>query len=386
VNNSFGPATSPPVVLQVRPVKPTILSQPVGGTATNGGSFLFSVTADGVGNLNYQWLFNGSLISGATNSSMTISNVGPGDVGAYSVRVSNAVGIDLSAHAILNISRPEIIVDNRQAQFVGFWNLLSGSGLNQYGADFRTKVAGNGSSYASFSTPLPKNGAYRVYEWHPNQSTPQPTNVLYWIISGTLTNRAEINQSLTGVRWNLLGTYTFDMQFQPIVQITDQAVPSGRAVVADAVKFEYVPSPPSILISPRDTIAAMGTNALFECVVDSRFPCRYQWQKDRVNIPNATNPILEIPSVQLTDAGEYSLLVISEDGVAISQPARLSVALPPSVMERNDDVHVIRWTGAGVLQSATNVAGPYQDIPGVVSPHRLEMDGSQRFFRIRSAD
>lgn len=385
VSNVLGIVVSPPVVMRVRPIKPTVISQPVGGTVSDGGSFHFFITADGLGELDYQWLLNGWPILGATNSSMTISNIGLGQMGAYSVRISNAAGIAVSAHAILTVTGPGIIVDNPQAQFFGFWSFASGVNIDHYGADVRAKLAGDGSSYANFSTSIPRSGSYRVYDWRPGHST-QATNVLYRIISGTLTNTTQVNQRLTGSRWNLLGSLYLDMQSRPVVQITDKAVPPTSVVAADAVKFEYVPSPPSILSSPRDTIAAIGTKALFECAVDGQSLCRYQWQKDRVNISNATNLILEIPSVQLTDAGEYSLIVMSEDGVAISQPARLSVALAPSAVEWAGLFYQIRWAGAGVLQSATNVAGPYEDIPDAVSPHRLEIGGTQRFFRIRSAD
>jgi hypothetical protein len=42
----------------------------------------------------------------------------------------------------------------------------------------------------------------------------------------------------------------------------------------------------------------------------------------------------------------------------------------------------INWT-FGTLQTATNVAGPYNDIPGATSPYTIPTTNSQQFFRIR---
>lgn len=51
--------------------------------------------------LRYQWRFNGLELSGATNTSLTISNVQPADGGAYDVKITSAEGAVLSAAARL---------------------------------------------------------------------------------------------------------------------------------------------------------------------------------------------------------------------------------------------------------------------------------------------
>src|SRR5206468_6763514 len=62
-----------------------------------------SVSAIGSG-LTYQWVFNGSARAGATNRTLTISNVQSADVGAYSVRVRNSAQQEVeSLAAILEI-------------------------------------------------------------------------------------------------------------------------------------------------------------------------------------------------------------------------------------------------------------------------------------------
>jgi Concanavalin A-like lectin/glucanases superfamily/Immunoglobulin domain len=82
---------------------PTIITQPVGGSVVGGDNFTLSV----VGNswaMTYQWLKNGTPISGATNSSYSIYDVTTNDNGNYTVVVGNPVGTKTSTAAVLNVT------------------------------------------------------------------------------------------------------------------------------------------------------------------------------------------------------------------------------------------------------------------------------------------
>ncbi len=89
---------------------PTITTHPQSGAFALGGTATFSVIATGDGPFVYQWkkggvnLVNGGRISGATSQTLTLFNIAFGDVGAYTVRVSNGAGFDLSDEAILTVS------------------------------------------------------------------------------------------------------------------------------------------------------------------------------------------------------------------------------------------------------------------------------------------
>ena len=65
------------------PLPPTITTQPVSQTVSEGGSVTFAVNATGTPPLRYQWKFGGSDITDATNASLTLSNVRFGDAGGY---------------------------------------------------------------------------------------------------------------------------------------------------------------------------------------------------------------------------------------------------------------------------------------------------------------
>lgn len=83
-----------------------ITSQPQGRTAVVGSTVTFVVTAGGTPPLSYQWLFNGTNITGATSSSLTLTNVQPDQAGTYLVIVTNALGAVTSSNAVLAVVPP----------------------------------------------------------------------------------------------------------------------------------------------------------------------------------------------------------------------------------------------------------------------------------------
>ena len=92
---------------------PLFTSQPANQAVLEGMTATFSVETASNALLSYQWQFNNGSgltnltdsggISGSATSSLTIDNVTPADVGAYSVMVSNAVGPVTSASASLTL-------------------------------------------------------------------------------------------------------------------------------------------------------------------------------------------------------------------------------------------------------------------------------------------
>ena len=89
---------------------PSITQQPSSTTVSPGGSATFSVSISAPTGASYQWqlnstdLSNGSNISGATTSTLTITNASASDVGRYRVRITNAQGSVLSNEAALALT------------------------------------------------------------------------------------------------------------------------------------------------------------------------------------------------------------------------------------------------------------------------------------------
>ena len=88
---------------------PVIVTQPQNVVVLMGGTASFTVVVNPTPTLTYQWLKDGLPITGATNASLTISNVQAADIGSYSVVVSNAAGSVTSDVATLAIAAVALV-------------------------------------------------------------------------------------------------------------------------------------------------------------------------------------------------------------------------------------------------------------------------------------
>src|SRR4029077_4799526 len=89
----------------------TILTQPQSVSVFPSNTITFSVTAVSNSSIRYQWRFNGADISGATNASLSITNVQPNQDGQYAVVVTDSVGPVVSSTArLMVLVQPQITV------------------------------------------------------------------------------------------------------------------------------------------------------------------------------------------------------------------------------------------------------------------------------------
>jgi sugar lactone lactonase YvrE len=117
VTNVLGSAASASALLSING-PPLITGQPQPQFVLPGQSATFSVIASGTAPLRYQWQFNGSGLPGATGQSFTLAAAQFTNQGLYSVVVTNAQGVAVSASAQLGIIGLQAWGDNT-------WNQLS---------------------------------------------------------------------------------------------------------------------------------------------------------------------------------------------------------------------------------------------------------------------
>lgn len=143
VTNNYGSATSSLAALTVL-VPASITAQPTNRIISAGSSATFAVVAIGTAPLNYLWysngvpLSNGGRISGATNSTLTISSAQTNDSAAYQVVVTNNYGSATSSVATLIVYVPVQITGQPASQSaligtnVAFTVTATGSGPLNY--------------------------------------------------------------------------------------------------------------------------------------------------------------------------------------------------------------------------------------------------------------
>ncbi|HEX5218094.1 MAG TPA: LamG-like jellyroll fold domain-containing protein [Verrucomicrobiae bacterium] len=92
----------------VGPIPPELGSQPQSLSRVVGESAEFAVSATGSA-LKYQWSKNGIVVPGATNTTLSLTNVTFADSADYSVTVSNNVTFVTSSNAHLTVLAPELL-------------------------------------------------------------------------------------------------------------------------------------------------------------------------------------------------------------------------------------------------------------------------------------
>jgi hypothetical protein len=89
--------------------------------------------------------------------------------------------------------------------------------------------------------------------------------------------------------------------------------------------------PPAIVNQPTNLAVAVGDVATFNIAAEGTLPLNYQWSYNGTNLLDATNSLLAITNVQLSDAGNYAVQVSNAFGSEASTNAVLSVGERPAI-------------------------------------------------------
>lgn len=270
---------------QVPTNPPTITSQPLSRTVTQGSTVSFSVdiATNATQPVSYQWRYNGSNILNAVNRVLTLTNVPAASAGLYSVRVANPVATNFSAEAALFVNDPPVIITNPTNQSITL------------GSNVTFTVAATGT--APFE-----------YQWRRNGAP----------ISGAISQ----SYTITGVQTNHSGTYDV------LVGNSFSSVFSSGATLTVLPPFSLSPQPTNVSVtvggSAAFTVGAVGLGAFTG-------PFSYQWLLNGSPIAGATNTTLSLTGVGLGSSGGYTCLVNSPLGSLTSSNALLTVFNPFTV-------------------------------------------------------
>ncbi len=176
VSNSVGTATSSPALLVT--VAPLITTQPSSLVVVQGQPANFSVSVDGETPFQYQWLFNGSNISSATNRIFGLASALTNNAGNYQVIVANPLAVETSQVATLTVVVPPVIT----AQPTNTYAVV--------GQTVNLNVTATGGALS--------------YQWHSASNLPFATNATLTLANVTTNNTGTYFVTVT----NLAGSVT----------------------------------------------------------------------------------------------------------------------------------------------------------------------------------
>lgn len=274
VSNSHGSRLSAAATLRVKR-RPTITTQPVSVTVTEGQTATFTVVASGA--TTYQWFRNGTVIAGATQASYTTPAAVLSDSGAqFRVMAANTAGSATSSTATLTVLASAVAPT------------ITGQ------PSAATITEGQPASFTVTATGT----APLSYQWYKG-ATP---------VSGA----TQATLAFAAAQASDAGIYKV-------------AVSNSVGSVESSSATLTVNVPVSITVAPAPQTVTVGQTATFTVTAAGTGPFAYQWQKDTVDLAGQTTATLSLANVQATDAGSYRVVVTGATGSVTSDAATLTV-------------------------------------------------------------
>jgi hypothetical protein len=369
VVNGSGNVTSSNAVLTVA-VPPVITTQPLSRTNSANTTANFSVAANSVLPLSYQWqqngtnLVNGGKFSGVTNSTLTITTVSSNEAAIYSVIVTNLAGSVTSSNAALTvIYKPAITVQPAGALVLPGTNVAFGLSLNGT-APFNYNWRFNGTNIlnatnASYGiSPVVTNnaGSYSVVITNSAGSVTSsvaaltvlvsPTNQIKNATSNVTFNVTAFNPVSLVYQWQQNGTNLANggkFSGATTSALTITGVSSNEAAVYAVTVTNAsgnvtssnatltVNYPPAITTQPLGQRLVTGSGVSFNVAASGTAPFNYQWRFNAGNLLNATNTVYAIQAIATNNTGNYSVVITNLAGSVTSSNALLTVLVPPTM-------------------------------------------------------
>lgn len=319
--------------------RPAFASQPQSLATNLGATCEFSASPAVLDQTTFQWqkdgvrLTNTANLSGSTSAKLSVSNLQHSDSGGYSVVLGNGVWNQTSMVASLTVLDPFITS--------GPTNQTKGFGSNVIVS-------------ASLGGTLPIN-----VHWYKNGALLQDGANVSGATSPAL--------SLTAISGADAGSFSL---------IASNVFGSATSAVATLVVLD-----PLITIPPTGQVATISSNLTLSATVKGTQPITYQWRKNGINLPGATQPTLSLTNLQVADAAIYDLVANNIWGSANSSPAVLSINTsfpdPPLANQPNNPVFATALEADGRIL----ICGQFDffrnsSATSHGSLARLQMDGS----------
>lgn len=292
-------------------------TQPKGRQVLAGTNVIFTAQAVGAGPVTYQWRKNSQAIPGATDASLSLTNVKPGDSGVYDVLATDSLGTLASLPASLVVSiKPSFLFPPQPI------TVLQGETLVVF-----TTVAGttpltyrwtvNGRAYTNI-TSFENTGVLRIPNVQPSQSGPITLTVTN--LGGAsptspraqLTVLADADHDGMADLWEAANGFSSSDPLDGDLD-TDKDGMSNRSESVAGTSPRDASSVLSLSVTPQDpgvllSFVAMSNHSYslyqLEKVVGA------QWQKMADVVAQSNNRVVQVLETNLTPTTKFYRVVV----------------------------------------------------------------------------
>ncbi|MBL9135381.1 MAG: immunoglobulin domain-containing protein [Verrucomicrobiales bacterium] len=356
----------------VPPAPPVIVRPPRSIAASGLQVASFRVVADGVRPLTYQWRFNGAPIPGATADVWNVAPITPASLGVYDVVVTGGGQSTVSDPATLGNDFPPSILTQplfRTNVLVGTTVTLSVEATGTAPLSYQWRRNGidlpgaNAATLVLTDLQLTQEGGYSVRITNTAGSVistvadvkvtepPRPPSIIHEpadrtviaVVGSTCFEVGVAGSSPLRFQWqkngvDVPGATTVSLCLNSItdadagryrlIVINDQGRAESREAVLSVVPpvFAIIEHPTSLNLLPNQPVSFS-----VETRNDLVRPLTYQWRRNGVVIPGATNRVLRLDPPTISDVG-VRLDVVVSDGI---QTLTSNAAVPTGTPQAN---------------------------------------------------
>ncbi len=306
---------------------PSISRAPVDTVARLYSSVTLEVAAGGSTPLSYAWRRDGETVPGATEPRLSFGSVLPAQAGNYQVVVTNAVGAITSAPVRLEVRRVvrlggTNVPTGTSVELPLEWILAGSENALGFSLQYDPALVAFQSAklsptFTGATLNVRTNGSFpgRV-----GVAIARPPGASF--PAGTQTVASLVFQA-SQTAGNATLTFTDSPIFRELADTN--ARPVSTEFVNGGIGTTRVA--PEITRHPVPREITQGESAVFAVAAVGSLPMSYQWRRNDVDLPSATNATFSLVSGEPVNAGNYSVRITNPVGNAVSSNALLTVNL-----------------------------------------------------------